>query len=171
MISASQKTAAILIACAATTIAFERPSSAQAELSLRSGLDVRPLIFAGENGSGGSGGGTIGDVGWVGIHLAPGLRLAKIITLELDIVPLVPISGPAKFDLLVGPSVLLDLYIFYLRAGVPLGFVDGVNAWLEGAAGISFLGYGYLGVAVDYYTRSGFNLFSVGAELGFRYGG
>jgi hypothetical protein len=157
--------AAALLCAGAVSLGMER--NASAEFSLRAGADLRPLVFFGAPEPQSSG--SFADKGWIGLHVAPGLRLAKIVTLELDFTPLIPVTGGVSSEFLIAPSVLLDLYVLYVRAAIPIQLTNGAGIWFEAAAGLSFLSYGYIGVLVDFDGKSNSNFFSIGAEVGFRY--
>lgn len=155
---------AALIAATLGTAAFAQNADAQASFSLRAGADVRPLLFTGPVG------GTIADQGYLGITVAPGYRLAGILTLELGLTPLIPITGdPATppFNFLITPGAIVDLYLLYVRGALPIQVTNGGALWLEAGAGISFLMKGYLGLFIDY-IPSAETLF-MGAEVGFRF--
>jgi hypothetical protein len=154
--------AAALVTGALGLGAFAEPAEAQG-FTLRAGADVRPLLYFG-NASG-----TIADGGFLALHVAPGFKIAEVLTLELDVIPLIPIAGDPKpeFEFLVAPGVWVDLMVVYVRGSLPISFTPEVNFWLEAGAGISFLGKGYVGILIDYYNRS--EIISIGPEIGFKF--
>jgi hypothetical protein len=91
------------------------------------------------------------------------------LTLEVDLVPRIPLAGQ-KFDFNVIPGVFLDLWILYVRGGVPIGFLlnDKVNVAIDGGVGLSFLGHGHVGLTLNYnFTFETFQL--LGVEVGYRF--
>lgn len=152
---------AALAAFGVTSVSNE--ASAQMELTLRVGGDIRPIIAFSSQTDGVA---TLDDVGWLGIHIAPGLELVEVLTLELDLIPLIPIKN-ADFEFQVAPGARLDLGIAYGRLSLPIGFGDEVHFWIEGAVGISLLQYFYLGVQLDYFTDG--EIFIVGLEAGLNF--
>jgi len=156
---------------AATLIAvlgYAAPSEAQ-QFTLRTGLDVRPLVAFRTSGPG-DGVATLGDIGWLGIHIVPGLQIAKVLAIEVGLVPLIPLTGEPKpdFAFLVSPGIRLDLQLFYARAAIPIAIATNTRPFFEAAAGISFIGSGYLGLLLDY--DPDLALFMIGAEVGWKFG-
>ncbi|MFO0727479.1 MAG: hypothetical protein U1E65_27120 [Myxococcota bacterium] len=154
----------LLTALAATTAAtalVSTPATAQS-LSLRLGADLDSIVYFPEVGDLR----TIGDAGWIGINIVPGLRLAKILTLEVGLSPKIPINTDFAFG--VSPGVLVDLFLIYARGGATFIFGKGdPGTELNLAAGLSFLGSGYLGVTLNY-SLSGIKSVAIGAEVGWR---
>jgi hypothetical protein len=155
--------AAGVAACALAMAVAPGRAEAQ-EFTLRAGADIRPLVaFGGPDGVK-----TAADQSWLGLTVAPGLKLAKIATVELAVIPQIPLTGTDnKFHVGFAPGVLLDLFVIYARLSFPLTISNGVNYIIEGAAGFSFLGSGYIGLLVDYIgeLKEG----SLGAEVGFKF--
>jgi hypothetical protein len=145
----------------ALAMAFASPAQAQ-EFQLRTGVSVLPLVGVKTAESTSI---TIGDLGYLGIDIAPGLRLAKVFTAEVALRPLIPISGEPGFSFLIAPGVIVDLWIAYARAAIPINISSDPSMFFEGALGISFLGSGYVGATVDYDTNG---IFLVGAEAGWK---
>lgn len=150
-----------LSALAAAT-ALASPAQAQ-EFQLRAGADIRPLLAV-DTGSGDAI--TIGDLGWLGLHVAPGLRLARVFSIEVALVPLIPISGGPDFAFLAAPGVILDLQLAYLRGAVPIAISSDPSVFFEVAGGLSFLGHGYIGAILDFDTKG---LLMLGAEVGYKF--
>ena len=162
------KRALLFATLAATAIFTAAPQDAEAQslagFSLRAGADLRPILFTGP-----AGGGTIGDFGYLGITAAPGFKLVEVLTLELALTPLIPLTGDPvapDFQLLISPGVIVDLLLVYVRGALPFEVTNG-HLWLEAAAGISFLSKGYLGLTLNYAVAS--ELLMMGAEIGFRF--
>ncbi|MFO0727477.1 MAG: hypothetical protein U1E65_27110 [Myxococcota bacterium] len=157
-----------LLALAALTLfgltAHSRSAEAQ-QFTLRASADIQPIVAFADNGQVLS----LDKAGSLGIHIAPGLRLASILTLEVDLVPRIPLAGQ-NFNFTVLPGVFLDLWLLYVRGGVPISFIvnGDPNFAIEGGVGISFLGKGHVGLAVNYnFTAKTFQL--LGLEVGYRF--
>jgi hypothetical protein len=146
---------------AALAAGLAAPAEAQ-EFQLRAGVDVRPLVaFNTKSGDAI----TIADLGYLGIHVAPGLRIARVLSLELAITPLVPIVGGGDFAVLAAPGVIVDLQLAYLRGSVPIQISSNTRPFFEVAGGLSFLGHGYIGALADFDTDG---LLMLGAEVGYK---
>lgn len=141
--------------------AFAAPASAQ-EFSLRLGADVNSIVTFPNVGDPI----TIGDAGTIGINIVPGLRLAKILTLEVGFAPRIPL-GASKFDFNIAPGVFVDLFLLYVHGNVVIGFSPTTTTTLNVGAGLSFLGSGYFGVTLNYLLGDASAL-GIGAEVGWR---
>lgn len=156
-----------LFALAALTLLSLAAAGSKAEaqtFTVRGSADIQPIVMF-SNGEVFS----LDKAGSLGIHIAPGLRLASILTLEVDLVPRIPLAGQ-KFDFNVIPGVFLDLWILYVRGGIPVGFLlnDKVNVAIDGGVGLSFLGHGHIGLTLNYnFTFETFQL--LGVEVGYRF--
>jgi len=159
------KKSLLLVAFASTVgVCTLAPTDAEATFTLRGGADVRPLLGFG----GGLGTSSFGDYGWVGLHVAPGVEMLEVLTLEVDFVPLLGVSGGVDSNFLIAPGLRLDLFIAYARASLPIALVDGPDLWFEAAAGISFLKYAYAGLTLDVAFEAE-GLAMIGLELGFKF--
>lgn len=148
------------LALAATSSVLDA-TPAEAKLSLRGGADLRPLLYVNDATAG-----SLGDFGYLGLHVAPGIGLADILTLEVIGNLWIPISGGGDVDFMVAPGVRLDLFIAYARANLAWLPV-GKNVGIEAAAGLSILTFGYLGVVADVFFDP--SLFMLGLEAGVRF--
>lgn len=160
----------ILTAAALAALSATAPERAEAQtLQLRAGADVRPLLYYNSDIDEG---GTLADFGYLGLTVAPGLRIARVFAIEVALTPMIPIIGDFPYDpdffMQVTPGVIVDLQLAYARAGVPIQIHgDDSSVGLELAAGLSFLGAGYIGAVADFDTNSTFWL---GAEIGIKLG-
>lgn len=141
--------------------AFAAPASAQ-EFSLRLGADVNSIVQIPSVGDLG----TIADYGTIGVNIVPGLRLAKILTLEVGFAPRIPV-GSSKFDFNIAPGVFVDLFLLYVHGAVAIGFSPTTSTTLNLGAGLSFLGSGYFGVTLNY-RLGDVSILGIGAEVGWR---
>lgn len=155
-------TTAALLAATAATPAEAQPSSA-GKFSLRVGADTRPLVGSFQNELI-----TIADknYAYLGINVVPSFRLVDVLALELIVNPRIPLNG-GDVQLAVGPGVMLDLYLVYVRAALPFTLTSETRFNVEGAAGISFLGKGYFGATVLYTPAD--EAVAMGAEVGWRF--
>ncbi len=150
----------------AAAVAGSATAAEAQEFQLRAGVDVRPLVgYETESGTVF----TIADYSYLGITVAPGLRLAKVFAVELALTPLIPMSGDPvapDFAMLLAPGAIVDLQLVYLRGSVPIRISGDSSIYFEVAAGISFLGHGYIGAVFDYDTAG---LMQLGAEAGWKF--
>lgn len=136
---------------------------ASAQLSLRGGADLKPIFYANDVTSG-----TLGDFGYLGLHVAPGFGLAKILTLELLADLWIPIVGDGtEVEFALAPGVRLDLAIAYARANF-VWLTTGKDVGFEVGAGLSFLTFMYVGLTADYFIDA--SQFMLGAEVGVSFG-
>ena len=152
----------ILFALSLATLLGSAGTASAQNFVLRTGADVRPLLFL-QDGDFQS----IGDLSYLGVHIAPGLSLGKVLTLELDLVPLINIGGDEETNFLISPGIFLDFMVAYARLAVPINVIDPVELVIEAGGGLSFMGSGYAGVLVNYFTRR--ELAMVGLEVGWRF--
>lgn len=159
---------ALTLAIAALAATASTEASAQG-FSLRAGASLRPLIGSDPY----NGFHTIGDGGFIGIDIAPGLKILEILTLEVDLVPLIPITVtsdtyeyPDGFRFMFVPGARIDLFVAYARAGIPIMIGNTVQPAIEGAFGLSLLSFGYIGLLGNYAFDD--RVFGLGIELGIR---
>lgn len=147
---------------AALAAGLAAPAEAQ-EFQLRAGVDVRPLVALNTKTGDAI---TIADLGYLGIHVAPGLRIARVLSFEVAVTPLIPIVGGGDFAVLAAPGVTVDLQLAYLRGSVPINITKEPSVFFEVAGGLSFMGHGYIGALADFDTNG---LLMLGAEVGYKF--
>ncbi len=116
-------------------------SSTQMALTFRSGVAVSPLAFFGEVS------GSAAELSWFRLNFGAGLKLADLISFELQLAPLIPMASP-EFDFLIVPAVRFDLGYVYAQAGGVIAVVDG-TAGIEASAGVRIADLVYAGPVFD----------------------
>lgn len=134
--------------------ALERGGSIAA-LSLRGGMALSPLFYFGEVN------GYLTDLSWLRINLGAGLKLFDLVSLELQLAPLLPLAS-REFDLLVVPGVRFDLGYVYAHGAAVIATVDG-TAGVELSAGARLMDTVYVGPVVDVFFEG---VVYVGLEAG-----